>query len=342
MELQELIETVKQTKPYFPTFKTYSRRYMAELDRLSGIGEISLAQYKQYKEELKDLKIQIPNLVYAALAPVMKNNFEFLVNVREVLNVRKFLDTEYGILKSSSLEDVDFVNTLLKDLASAITANNYEKAYDLFYFFNCWLRCHSVEEEKIFNSKIVASIYQAVILHALDEIEIQEVEALQVFGKHQNFKLNATAIAMVVNNTLLVGEEERALTFAAQVVSNGYRIGSTESILLIKDLAQVILHLCKAEDDLAELFKMVVVIKNYSNFSPKDVLGKSAVNKMIKFIGDYFESFDDVSCYSFLVSNQLYFSNATNAETIKKTKEEIHSLLSEYEILDYDKILDSR
>lgn len=340
MGISEKMQVLKDIKPYFPTFEYYRKDLILYLDNSIGTGEITLDQYKHYMNDLENLCISLPNLALIHLAQIMKKDFKFHLDVKMLLSVRKYLDDYYCYLKSACSQNENFISEVLSDLISAIQQKDFNKSYDLFYFFVCWIRCHNLNELKFFNNQAVGSVYQIIVKHFLDEIQNQQMESLQVFGKIGDFKLNANAIGFVVLKTLELKDEKESFKFAANVVSSYYKIGSLESIQIIESLAQVLIHLCKVESDYAELLKMVEIIRKYSKFSIIDVLGIDVVNSLIRFITLYFENFDDTCCYSFLISNQLYFSNATNADDVRKTKEDIRNLLSDYEIIDYDKILD--
>ena len=84
---------------------------------------------------------------------------------------------------------------------------------------------------------------------------------------------------------------------------------------------------------------MVDVIIKYSDYSVSDVIGDRLVSKLKTYIYKYFENFEDFDCYNFIVRNQMYFSNASNRETIKTTKDKLREILRECSLLDYDGIL---
>lgn len=146
MGIQDDLQSLKTLKPYHPNFDFHCNKLQLDLEYGLGNGEITLAQYKQFSEEIKKTKILPPSLVYVDMAPIMKKNFEFFCNVEKLGNLRNYLDSRYGTLKTLAKDNGTFLKAVTDELLESVKAKDKEKTFDLFYFYNCYVRCHDIAE----------------------------------------------------------------------------------------------------------------------------------------------------------------------------------------------------
>ena len=342
MGIQDDLQSLKTLKPYHPNFDFHCNKLQLDLEYGLGNGEITLAQYKQFSEEIKKTKILPPSLVYVDMAPIMKKNFEFFCNVEKLGNLRNYLDSQYGTLKTLAKDNGTFLKAITDELLESVKAKDREKTFDLFYFYNCYVRCHDITELTGLGEKyitVVSNAYHYVMRELIAEMANSGVKELQAFGDLDNFKLDANVIATVIRH-ILSGEDENAINdLISKIIKQYYSKSKIDACRILDILAKYVHSYFSQENDYAEIFKMMDVIIKYSDYSVSDVIGDKLVSKLKTYIYKYFENFEDFDCYNFIVRNQMYFSNASNRETIKTTKDKLRELLKECSLLDYDGIL---
>lgn len=342
MGIQKDLQNLKKLKPYYPNFNLHCSKLQISLEFGLGNGEITLDTYKQYCDEIKNLKAHAPKLVYASMYPIMKTNFEFFCNVEQLGNLRIYLDETYGYLKSLANDSGTFLRSVIDDLLDSVSNKDKERTFDLFYFFNCYVRCHGFEALTKLNKndiEIIGSTYHFVISRLISEMTASDIKSLQAFGDPGNFKLDANAIATVITQILTLKDENAVEDFIVTLIKAYYSKSKINAVRILEYLAKYTHFYFSKEKDYAEIFKMVEMISKYSKYNVSDVIGDELIAQLIDYIYRYFENFDDFDCYNFIVRNQMYFSNASNRETIAVTKEKIRVLLNRCKILDYDGIL---
>lgn len=52
---------------------------------------------------------------------------------------------------------------------------------------------------------------------------------------------------------------------------------------------------------------MIEMIKKYSKYNVRDVIGDKLVDELIDYIYKYFENFEDFDCYNFIVKIKCIF-----------------------------------
>lgn len=342
MGIQDDLQSLKTLKPYHPNFDFHCNKLQLDLEYGLGNGEITLAQYKQFSEEIKKTKILPPSLVYVDMAPIMKKNFEFFCNVEKLGNLRNYLDSRYGTLKTLAKDNGTFLKEVTDELLESVKAKDKEKTFDLFYFYNCYVRCHDIAELTEMGEKgvtVVSNTYHYVMRELIAEMANSGVKELQAFGDLGNFKLDANVIATVIRHILSDEDENTINDLISKIIKQYYSKSKMDACRILDILAKYVHFYFSQENDYAEIFKMVDVIIKYSDYSVSDVIGDRLVSKLKTYIYKYFENFEDFDCYNFIVRNQMYFSNASNRETIKTTKDKLRELLRECSLLDYDGIL---
>lgn len=342
MSIQDDLQSLKNLKPYYPTFNLHCSKLQLSLEFGLGNGEITLDQYKYFCNEIDKIKIHAPKLVYVSMYSIMKTNFEFFCNVEQLGSLRIYLDESYGYLKSLAKSDCTFLREVINDLLESVSNKDKEKTFDLFYFFNCYVRCHDFSVLAGLSKKdivIIGNAYHYVISELITEMTNSDVKVLQAFGNPGNFKLDANVIATVVTKILTEKDSKIVEDFIDTVVKSFYGKSKMDAVRILNDLAKYYQFYFKTESDYSEIFKMIEMIKKYSKYNVRDVIGDKLVNELIDYIYKYFENFEDFDCYNFIVKNQMYFSNASDKKTIKATKDKIKSLLNECKILDYDGVL---
>ena len=213
MGIQDDLQSLKTLKPYHPNFDFHCNKLQLDLEYGLGNGEITLAQYKQFSEEIKKTKILPPSLVYVDMAPIMKKNFEFFCNVEKLGNLRNYLDSHYGTLKTLAKDNGTFLKAVTDELLESVKAKDKEKTFDLLYFYNCYVRCHDIAELTEMGEKgvtVVSNTYHYVMRELIAEMANSGVKELQAFGDLGNFKLDANVIATVIRH-ILSGEDENTI-----------------------------------------------------------------------------------------------------------------------------------
>ena len=344
MGFQDDLQSLKKLKPYYPTFNFHCSKLQLNLEFGLGNGEITLDQYKNFNNEIENLKAHTPKLVYVEMYPIMKTNFEFFCNVEQLGSMRTYLDESYGYLNTLVKEDDGntFLTKIIKDLLESVSNKNKEKTFELFYFFNCYVRCHDFSAlAKLSKNDIVVigNTYHYVISELITEMTSSDIKVLQVFGNTGNFKLDANVIATVVTKILTEKDSNTVEEFIVTVIKTYYSKSKIDAVRILNDLAKYYQYYFKTESDYSEVFRIIEMIRKYSTYNVRDIVGDKLVDELIDYIYKYFENFEDFDCYNFIVKNQMYFSNASDGKTIRSTKIKIKELLDKCNILDYDGIL---
>ena len=255
MSIQDDLQSLKNLKPYYPTFNLHCSKLQLSLEFGLGNGEITLDQYKYFCNEIDKIKIHAPKLVYVSMYSIMKTNFEFFCNVEQLGSLRIYLDESYGYLKSLAKSDCTFLREVINDLLESVSNKDKEKTFDLFYFFNCYVRCHDFSVLAGLSKKdivIIGNAYLYVISELITEMTNSDVKVLQAFGNPGNFKLDANVIATVVTKILTEKDSKIVEDFIDTVVKSFYGKSKMDAVRILNDLAKYYQFFFKQENDFKE------------------------------------------------------------------------------------------
>lgn len=339
-KIENEIQVLMSIQQFLPNFEIYKRGVLFDLEQELINENITLGQYKKYVEQISSVSLEKIDLTSTYMHKELQN-YKIKIDVENILKVRTYLDNMYSKFtkKDDVTDDKELAKTLLLKLIKKLQENDMNSANNLFFSFCCFIRCHDLDTLNNLNNKAVAIVFQEINRKSIEFLKDSNIKMLDAFGIPKNNDVSCALIAHTVNNILTFKDYEKSLNATVTLIK---KIDGMSSISL-KDLEQVeklLKMFFYIEDDLEEIFLMVEMLEKYSDYTIYEIIGSRVINYVLEFISDYFSIFDDFSCYDFVVQNQLYFSNASNQETIKQTKLKIKNLLEKFQLKDYDSITD--
>ena len=336
--IEDSIKRLKELKPFNPEFEVCKSTILTEIDYELGNGEISVQEYRAYLSELNDIDVSITNLVSIELVNFILNDFKIKLDIKNMLEARKFLDENYETLRKVEKTKHSINEVAILPLSKQLQKGNFDGAYELFYCIICYVRCHTLEEMSSINPQHLGLIFSRMHRNSMQIFKEKDINSLEAFGSIDNIDLNTSVIANVVVTLFNKKDYSAVLSYVNQILEGYYVPGTTEFFNISLQIAELLRYFFYVEDDYEELFKMIKIIEKYSTLSVYDVMGENVINKIINYVNNYFFNLSDLDCYNFIVRNRLYFSNAVDTDAVKGIRKEISELLKKYEIADYDNV----